>query len=858
MSRPVRRTALGAAAVLVVAALPAFAVTSAGAAADDVLFTPAPDFRPAPDAPISPEEFTAVRVDLPAVESALTPSRRSRSAASSSFEIDLPTPTGERERFEVEQTQRMEPRLAAAHPEISTWSGASLDRPGTTVALDITPLGFHAFVRGPEGQGSWYVDPAANAPGTTTHLSYYGGSLPSVEEEFIERIAPEIEQSGSTAATPAQRNGGGTVVQRTYRLALTSDPAYADHFGSENVTAAKVTLVNRVNQVYNDDMAIELELVDATDELNLDTVAKATGPNGPCGAHPCFDPATNNTAGQLDFCDVPSLGRNRTVLGQIVGADNYDVGHLALGVNGGGIAYLGVVGGEYKGGGCTGLPRPEGDIFAIDFVAHELGHQFAGNHTFNGIEGACSGGNRKRSASVEPGSGSSVMAYAGICGQDDLQPHTDPYFSQHTIREVAALTDAAPWPLVEVQTVSLRGFDTDGESITLGYPGAAPVTLTRGGNYTAAGVEAAVEAMTGGDVTVRGWGFDPLAHQYGFPGQALAPDDTGFQVIFAGSADPETQNSDFQDMADLTLTSSSPGVSGFVGETTVGGLSGNAGEKTVTDNHAPEVLAPADRTIPVRTPFSLTGSGSDADGDSLTYLWEQTDHGSYYGTALASNDKRNGPLFRVFSDNAQVSNRGSYSSPSPGQNSATGRPTRTFPDMWQVLLRRTNAKSGTCPWVRGYRPLGGARLDCYSEFLPTDRYVGTAGSGVAAMNFRLTARDGRGLGGGVGHDDVKLTLDRKAGPFLVTFPDRRETLKAGKRPRIRWAVNGTRRLASHVRIRLSFDGGRTWPKVLAWRTPNDGVKRVRLPQQRTSRARIKIEALDNYFFDTSDRGFRIR
>ena len=92
----------------------------------------------------------------------------------------------------------------------------------------------------------------------------------------------------------------------------------------------------------------------------------------------------------------------------------------------------------------------------------------------------------------------------------------------------------------------------------------------------------------------------------------------------------------------------------------------------------------------------------------------------------------------------------------------------------------------------------------------------------------------------------------------MSYPDRKLTLKRGSRPRIRWKVNGTRSLASHVRIRLSTDSGRTWGRVLAWRTPNDGVRRVKIPRVRTKRARIKIEALGNYFYDTSDRNFRIR
>ena len=229
--------------------------------------------------------------------------------------------------------------------------------------------------------------------------------------------------------------------------------------------AEKVTLINRVNQIYNDDLAIKMVLIDETEDLNLDTEAKATGADGPCGSHPCFDPRVGDpdnddgTYGQLEFCDVPTLGRNRVVLGQLVGASNYDVGHIGLGVNGGGIAYLGVVGWDYKGGGCTGLAEPKGDFFAIDYVAHELGHQYSGNHTFNGVQWNCFGGNRERSTSVEPGSGSSVMAYAGICGQDNLQPHSDPYFSAAHVDEVNAYTNHPTLPVVEVQTVSLCGFD---------------------------------------------------------------------------------------------------------------------------------------------------------------------------------------------------------------------------------------------------------------------------------------------------------------------------------------------------------------------------------------------------------------
>ena len=346
-------------------------------------------------------------------------------------------------------------------------------------------MGFHASVRGPNGQDAWFVDPAYNKRGTSEHLVYYGRSLPKPSSSPVERELPAIERAIKAQRSTAPAAAGATVVQRVYRLALLSDPSYADYFGTENVLAEKVTLMTRVNQVYNDDLAIRMVLVDGTEQLNFDTVDKATGPNGPCGTHSCYtlDPdSPDYVEGQLSYCDVGTLQRNQIVLGQLIGASNYDIGHIALGTNGGGIAGLGVVGSIEKAMGCTGIPDPVGDYYAIDYVAHEMGHQFAGNHTFNGTQWNCSGGNRNAATSVEPGSGTSIMAYAGICRQDNLQPHSDPYFSQRSISEITAYTSGdAPDP-VEVQDVSLTGFDTAGDTITLDYPGAEadPITLTFG------------------------------------------------------------------------------------------------------------------------------------------------------------------------------------------------------------------------------------------------------------------------------------------------------------------------------------------------------------------------------------------
>ena len=170
-----------------------------------------------------------------------------------------------------------------------------------------------------------------------------------------------------------------------------------------------------------------MDLIGNNDLLNLNTPAQAYEPNGPCGSAACY------TQSQLASCGSSTLSRNRIVIGQIIGAANYDIGHISVGQDGGGIAGLGVVGGTNKAEGCTGIPQPDGDYYVVDYLTHEMGHEFGMNHPFNGTQSNCSGGNRNAGTSYEPGSGSSIMAYAGICGTDDLQPHSDPYFTRHLL-----------------------------------------------------------------------------------------------------------------------------------------------------------------------------------------------------------------------------------------------------------------------------------------------------------------------------------------------------------------------------------------------------------------------------------------
>ena len=278
-------------------------------------------------------------------------------------------------------------------------------------------------------------------------------------------------------------NGGGPSagdVLRTYRLALVTDQSYATYFGAANVTAAKVALMNRVNQIYEDETSIRLVLINDTDKTNLNTDADAIGANGPCGSAPCY------TTAQLAGCAGGTLGRNRIVLGQIIGASNYDIGHLGLGKNGGGVANLGVVGGNSKAGGCTGLPNPEGDFYAVDYVAHEMGHQFAGNHTFNGTQLNCAGGTRTAARRSSPAAARrSWRTPASAVRTTSSRTATRTGRSGASRRSRTTSRPVRP-PINEVQTASLRDFDGT-DSFTIELNGAQSATITNGTNYSAAG-----------------------------------------------------------------------------------------------------------------------------------------------------------------------------------------------------------------------------------------------------------------------------------------------------------------------------------------------------------------------------------
>ena len=282
MSRPLRYLSLLVSAVVALAGLQALALSGTAAPPDDGYWT-ATDQRPGGDRGanerrVEPRRYAAFTLDRAGLRAALDRAPAEDAARDGGAVVTVPAPNGDLIDFRVVEVAVMEQGLAARHPELTTYAGRAVADPTATIRLDLTPMGFHASVRGDGNRAAWYVDPAWNGD-DSIYLSYRHGDLPRSDRGLVE---PEIDADTVKHLGTSLAEAPGTEVSlRTYRLALVTDPSYAGHFGTQNVLAEKVTLMNRVNHIYNDDLAVRMLLIDDTDKLNLDTAAKATEANGP-------------------------------------------------------------------------------------------------------------------------------------------------------------------------------------------------------------------------------------------------------------------------------------------------------------------------------------------------------------------------------------------------------------------------------------------------------------------------------------------------------------------------------------------------------------------------------------------------
>jgi len=614
----------------------------------------------------TPESFRTLTLDILAMRNELlqAPMEFTEQAKSSITQITIPLPDGSNSTVSVQETQVMSPGLAAHYPKIKTYTLRGISDPRAYGRIDVTNFGFHAMILSP--RGDVFIDPASN-DNDQLYICYYKKDLPREHsfECLTEHSAGDLTPEYNHAPTTAHRSSGDQL--RTYRLALACTGEYAATKGGtvSGALSGMVTSINRVDGIYEEELSVRMQLID-NDTLLIYTNAAT-------------DPYTNSDPNSL-------LTQNQNNIDSVIGNANYDFGHVFT-TGGGGLSSLGIVcRTNQKAQSETGLPNPVGDAFDVDYVAHEMGHEFSANHPFNATTGSCCCGNRWGPTAFEPGSASTIMGYAGICTTNDLQAHSDPFFHSGNLDEIWDYT-------------------------TLDFGADCPVT-------------------------------------------------------------------------------------------------------TETGNNPPVVTAGTDYSIPISTPFRLDASATDADGDSLAYMWDEMDKGPAGNWNSPSGQA---PCFRSLAEDTL--------------------PYRYFPKLQTIINNYPASAIG--------------------EVLPDY---------ARSLNFRFVARDHHPGGGGVtyGDNEVKLTVINTGAPFKVTFPNTLINWPINTQELVTWDVSSTDVApinCSNVNVLLSIDGGYTYPTTLAAAVPNNGAALVNMPNDASligvTKARIMVQSVGNVFFDISNANFNI-
>lgn len=583
--------------------------------------------------------------------------------------VELPRADGSFQTFEVYESPIMAPELYAKYPAIRNYAGMATDGSGMSVRLGVGYQGFHAFLIGRNGSVQ-SIRPYT--PGQQDiYMAYRLTDLPR-EAALLDGVRCGVEEHDDISDSFAAllENGGvadrgsALVNLKKFRVAIAAKGEYSVFHGGTKplVLAAINTALDFIVAIKERDFAVRFELIPENDQIIF------------------LDPNTDPYDGTLVSL---WMNQNPAAIDSIIPNSSYDIGHVFCRFVTGN--QVGIVSGRAcddatKARGASSAQMPNAEYFFL-VAAHEFCHQLSGSHTWSNCPG-----NETQIAedfAFEPGSGSTIMSYAGSCsGGNNVQTDNDAYFHLANI--------------IQVQ------------------------------NFVA----------TGGGST--------------------------------------------------------------------------CGSTVTTTNNAPEVtiVSPKNVAIPISTPFRLTASGSDIDGDNLTYCWEQYDKDP--GVYTLGSPQNNAPAFRSYDP--------------------TTAPTRYFPNLADLS----------------------ANISTPVEVLPT--YNRT-------LTFRVTVRDNHTGGGGQAWEEIKISPRVSAGPFRVTYPNAAGIAWApGSYQVITWDVANTDNSivnCKKVNIRMSTDGGQTFPTLLAANVPNRGRYCVQVPNVTTGAARIMVEAADNVFFDISNNNVAI-
>ena len=604
-----------------------------------------------------PKDFQLFATNIATLKSALQSAPNRLTAGQSTTVVSIPNANGGVERFQMFEFSNFAPELQAQYPNIRSYIGTGIDDKKAQIRLSMDDSGMQAMIFRTDKRNE-FIEPYSTdgLVYAVYESSREKGALPYTCSTVDSSVAHSLQRQQNTQ-TPMSSSGELLL----FRLALSCNAEYTTYFGGTvaGALAAMNATMTRVNGVFEKDLSIHMNII-ANNNLVIFTNATT-------------DPYTTmgNWNGQL-----------QTTLTNIIGENNYDIGHMFGSTGGGGNA--GCIGcvcvDGSKGSGITSPANgvPMGDTFDIDYVAHEMGHQFGGNHTFShNVEGS--------GVNVEPGSGSTIMGYAGITTRD-VQLNSDDYFVYASIKQIQ-------------------------------------------------------DNMVGKTCPTR-----------------------------------------------VTLS-----------------------------NITPVVDAGLDYTIPKSTPFVLTGTASDGNGDALTYCWEQNDTATTQtgAASAASATKTGGPNWRSYDP--------------------VSSPQRYFPPLARVVANQSTTQG-------------------------TDIVVEALSSVARTLNFVLTVRDNFAGSGQTNSDAMTVTVDAVAGPFLVSTPNTAVSWAVGSNQTVTWDVAGTTANgvnAQYVDVFLSTDGGFTYPIQLASKVPNDGSEVITVPNNVGTTNRIMVKGYKHIFYDISNANFSI-
>lgn len=351
-----------------------------------------------------PQNSNFFYLNLENLKSSISTSARSETL------ILLPLGHNKASYFKIKETQMMEEGLARKYPSIKTYQGTNLDG-SLLVNLDLGPYGLHASIVGKDGD--IYIEPVTNAD--LNHYYVYQGKDQTMDDGHIYSCGTKHEGSERVSVSQDQiakiRSGNFDLLE--YRLAIACTGEWGAVRGTkEKALADMVTTVNRLNQIFEIDLGIKVKLIDRNDEIIF--------------LDPAMDPYfVANVGGTI-------LPENTAIINNAIGLNNYDFGHVYTNncTDVGGVAYLRSACSGNKGGGvsCFGS-NLLGTTNRV--VAHEMGHQFGANHTFHNCGENVSLGN-----DYEPGSGSTIMSYAGSCGSNNVASTSDGYYHNASLVEI--------------------------------------------------------------------------------------------------------------------------------------------------------------------------------------------------------------------------------------------------------------------------------------------------------------------------------------------------------------------------------------------------------------------------------------